>query len=181
MFARRRAGAREFCLEGFRGAVQRLCGAEGFVDFAEFGQAESEFLRSFLELPNGLPSHAPFRGVFVLLDPAQFAACLRHWTESLRQSIGAEIDARRPPAGCLRPSVSLRSVVALDGKTLRGSHDRAKGKEPIDIVSGWARENPGQRRTRLRDPADESAQRVESVYRQEPEPGDDRDDEPSLK
>lgn len=81
-----------------------------------------DFLRSFLELPNGIPSHDTFRRVFALLDPQQFADCFRRWTEGLRQAIGAEI-------------------VAIDGKTLRRSHDRAKGKEPIHIVSAWAHEN----------------------------------------
>ena len=99
-----------------------LCGAEGFVDFEEFGNAKIDFLRSFLELPNGIPSHDTFRRVFALLDPVQFAECFRNWTESLRRTISAEI-------------------VAIDGKTLRRSHDRAKGKEPIHMVSAWAREN----------------------------------------
>ena len=99
-----------------------LCGGESFVDFAEFGNARIDFLRSFLKLPNGIPSHDAFRRVFAMLDPAQFAACFRNWTESLPQSIRAEI-------------------VAIDGKTLRRSHDRAKGKPPIPILSAWAREN----------------------------------------
>ena len=99
-----------------------LCGAEGFVDFEEFGHAKSEFLRSFLDLPNGIPSHDTFRRVFALLDPVQFSECFRSWTESLRKTLRAEI-------------------VAIDGKTLRRSHDRAKGKEPIHMVSAWAREN----------------------------------------
>ncbi len=99
-----------------------LCGAEHFVDFEEFGHAKEDFLRSFLELPHGIPSHDTFRRVFALLDPQQFATCFRQWTEGLRQAIGAEI-------------------VAIDGKTLRRSHDRAKGKEPIHMVSAWAREN----------------------------------------
>ena len=99
-----------------------LYGAKGFVDFEEFGNAKIEFLRSLLALPNGIPSHDTFRRVFAMLDPVQFAECFRHWTESLRKTIGAEI-------------------VAIDGKTLRRSHDRAKGKEPIHMVSAWAREN----------------------------------------
>ena len=93
-----------------------LCGAESFVDFEEFGHAKEEFLRSFLALPNGIPSHDTFRRVFALLDPGQFAECFRHWTESLRRTVSAEI-------------------VAIDGKTLRRSHDRAQGKEPIHLVS----------------------------------------------
>ena len=99
-----------------------LCGGEGFVDFEEFGNAKLEFLRSFLDLPKGIPSHDTFRRVFAMLDPAQFAECFRHWSESLRQTISTEI-------------------VAIDGKTLRRSHDRAKGKGPIHMVSAWAREN----------------------------------------
>jgi predicted transposase YbfD/YdcC len=99
-----------------------LCGAEGFVDFEEFGNAKIAFLRSFLDLSNGVPSHDTFRRVFALLDPAQFAECFRNWTESLRETIGTEI-------------------VAIDGKTLRRSHDRAHGREPIHMVSAWAREN----------------------------------------
>ena len=99
-----------------------LCGAEGFVDFEEFGNAKIDFLRDLLDLPNGIPSHDTFRRVFAMLDPAQFAECFRNWTESLRKTISTEI-------------------VAIDGKTLRRSHDRAKGKQPIHMVSAWAREN----------------------------------------
>ena len=99
-----------------------LCGAEGFVDFEDFGKARIKWLRSFLERPNGIPSHDPFRRVFAMLDPKQFADCFRHWTESLRKTISAEI-------------------IAIDGKTLRRSHDRSKGKEPMHMVSAWAREN----------------------------------------
>ena len=99
-----------------------LCGAEHFTDFEDFGEAKEDFLRTFLDLPNGIPSHDTFRRVFALLDPKQFADCFRRWTEGLRKAIGQEI-------------------VALDGKTLRRSYDRAKGKEPVHMVSAWAREN----------------------------------------
>lgn len=99
-----------------------LCGAEGFVDFQDFGKARIRWLRSFLKLPNGIPSHDTFRRVFAMLDSKQFADCFRNWTQSLRTAIGAEI-------------------VAIDGKTLRRSHDRSKSKEAIHMVSAWAREN----------------------------------------
>jgi predicted transposase YbfD/YdcC len=99
-----------------------LCGAESFVDFQEFGEAQKDFLETFLDLRNGIPSHDTFRRVFALLDPEQFTACFRHWTESLRRTVSAEI-------------------VALDGKTLRRSPDRTKSKGPIHMVSAWAREN----------------------------------------
>ena len=70
-----------------------LCGAEGFVDFEEFGNAKIEFLRSFLALANGIPSHDTFRRVFAMLDPVQFSECFGNWTQSLRKTISAEIVA----------------------------------------------------------------------------------------
>ena len=99
-----------------------LCGAESFVEFERFGEAKRDWLGRFLKLPNGIPSHDTFGRVFALLDPRQFAECFTRWTEGLRQSFAAEI-------------------VAIDGKTLRRSPDRAKGREPIHLVSAWAREN----------------------------------------
>jgi predicted transposase YbfD/YdcC len=99
-----------------------LCGAETFVDFEDFGHAKHEWLKTFLDLPNGIPSHDTFGRIFALLDPAQFGECFRNWTQSLRTAISGEI-------------------VAIDGKTLRRSHDRAHGKKAIHMVSAWAREN----------------------------------------
>lgn len=99
-----------------------LCGAETFVDFEDFGKAKREWLKTFLELPNGIPSHDTFGRIFALLDPEQFSECFRNWTQSIRTAVGAEI-------------------VSIDGKTLRRSHDRANGKKAIHMVSAWAREN----------------------------------------
>ena len=99
-----------------------LCGAEGFVDFEDFGNARLEWFRTILDLPNKIPSHDTFRRVFGMLDPKQFAECFRNWTEGIRKAIAKEI-------------------VAIDGKTLRRSHHRTKGKGPIHMVSAWAREN----------------------------------------
>ena len=86
-----------------------LCGAEGFVDFQDFGNARTRWLRSFLKLPNGIPSHDTFRRVFAMLDPKRFAGCFRNWTQGLRTALGAEI-------------------VTIDGKELRRSQVRSKGK-----------------------------------------------------
>jgi predicted transposase YbfD/YdcC len=99
-----------------------LCGAESFVEFEQFGNAKRDFLGGFLQLPNGIPSHDTFRRVFSLLDPKQFNERFVQWTESLRRAVSKEI-------------------VAIDGKKLRRSHDRANGKEAIHMVSAWAREN----------------------------------------
>lgn len=99
-----------------------LCGAESFVEFESFGKAKIEFLSTFLKLPNGIPSHDTFGRVFAALDPRQFSECFANWTSGVRKTISEEI-------------------VAIDGKTLRRSHNRAKGREAIHMVSAWAREN----------------------------------------
>lgn len=99
-----------------------LCGAEHFTEFEQFGKAKEEWLRAFLKLPNGIPSHDTFGRVFSLIDPEAFAQRFREWTESLREDI-------------------LREIVAIDGKTARRSHNRAKGGKAIHVVSAWAREN----------------------------------------
>ncbi len=99
-----------------------LCGAEHFTEFEMFGKARRGWLKGFLSLPNGIPSHDTFRRVFMLLDPAKFSECFRNWTESLRESIPEEI-------------------VAIDGKTARRTRSAARGTKPIHVVSAWAMEN----------------------------------------
>ena len=99
-----------------------LCGAENFVHMAQFGKAKEVWLRTFLVLPNGIPSHDTFRRVFLLLSPEKFSAVFLSWTQTLRQAVGAE-------------------VVALDGKTVRRSFDPAKGRSAIHLVSAWASAN----------------------------------------
>lgn len=108
-----------------------LCGGQSFTHMEQFGHAKLGWLRAFLELPHGIPSHDTFRRVFLLLDPQQFADVFLRWTQSLRQAVGTE-------------------VVALDGKTLRRSFDRTKGVGPLHLVSAWASANRlvlGQRAT----------------------------------
>lgn len=99
-----------------------LCGAETFVDFEDFGNAKKDWLEGFLELPNGIPSHDTFGRVFAAMDNKVFAESFRNWTEGLRKKISGEI-------------------VAIDGKTLRRSHDKYRGKSAIHMVSAWGREN----------------------------------------
>jgi predicted transposase YbfD/YdcC len=95
-----------------------LCGGETCTDMVRFGRAKEEFLRQFLTLRHGIPSHDTFSRVFRLLDPAQFQACFLAFM-------------RRFAEGC-------RGVVAVDGKTLRRSFDRAAGASPLHLVSAWA-------------------------------------------
>jgi predicted transposase YbfD/YdcC len=96
-----------------------LCGADTWVDVALFGRSKEPWLGTFLALPNGIPSHDTFGRVFAALDPTAFEAAFLGW---VRERAGV-------PAG---------QVVAIDGKTLRRSPDRANGRGPLHLVSAWA-------------------------------------------
>jgi len=99
-----------------------ICGAEGWEDFAEFGQAKREWFETFLELPNGIPSPDTFRRVLQRLDPREFEACFVRWVQSVNK-------------------IASGQIVALDGKQLRGSRDAAASLSAIHMVSAWACEN----------------------------------------
>src|SRR5579872_6132518 len=98
-----------------------ICGAEGWVDIEEFGKAKEAFFREWLELPNGIPSHDTFGRVFARIDPQQFEASFVQWVQGISQTV--------------------KGVVAIDGKTLRRSHDRSAGKKALHLVSAWVVEN----------------------------------------
>jgi predicted transposase YbfD/YdcC len=107
-----------------------LCGAESFPAIEDFGQVRYAWLKHFLELPGGIPSHDTFNRVLRLLDPVQFQACFLSWM----QAVAAQTEGE---------------VVAIDGKTLRRSFDQGSAKRAIHMVSAWATENGvvlGQRR-----------------------------------
>jgi predicted transposase YbfD/YdcC len=97
-------------------------GAESWDDIAEFTEAKFDWLSSFLDLPNGPPSHDTFNRVFAALDPQQFQTCFATWMKAVATILPAE-------------------VIALDGKTVRRSHDRYNGKAAIHMVSAWATTN----------------------------------------
>lgn len=98
-----------------------IAGADGWVGIALYARSKEAWLRTFLELPNGIPSHDTFGRVFGLLDPQAFQEAFREWVGIIQGKIDG--------------------VVAIDGKTARGSHDRANGKKAIHIVSAWAADN----------------------------------------
>jgi hypothetical protein len=98
--------------------VGSICGAESCVDFADFARDREPLFRDFLRLENGLPSHDTFSRLFRLLDPAAFASCFTRFLDGL----GA--------AG--------RDVLAIDGKTLRRSFDRAAQASPLHVVTAFA-------------------------------------------
>jgi len=96
-----------------------ICGADGWVEIEEFGNAKQTWLATFLAVPNGIPSHDTFGRVFAALDGAQFAACFRGWVAAIAERTAGQ-------------------VIAVDGKALRRSHDRGAGKGPVHLVSAWA-------------------------------------------
>src|SRR3954452_1016434 len=95
--------------------------AESWEDIELYGRSKQAWLETFLELPNGIPSHDTFRRVFMLIDPDAFEACFTRWAQSL--AVGAE-----------------REVVAVDGKTVRRSGSRRYERRPLHLVSAWASE-----------------------------------------
>jgi predicted transposase YbfD/YdcC len=99
-----------------------LCGANDWVAVALWGRANLDWLKTFLELPNGIPAHDTFGRVFALLDPEQFADCFAGWMAAVCARLGLK-------------------QVAIDGKALRRSHDRGKGKAALHLVSAWAVDN----------------------------------------
>ena len=98
-----------------------LCGAEGWVEIEEFGKAKEAFFTELLGFSNGIPSHDTFGRVFALLDPKQFEASFVQWVQGI--------------------SKTVKGVIAIDGKTLRRSHDKEVGKKALHMVSAWAVEN----------------------------------------
>jgi predicted transposase YbfD/YdcC len=98
-----------------------ICGAVGWVEIEEFAKAKEAFFTTLLDLPNGIPSHDTFGRVFALIDPKQFEASFVEWVQGISQRV--------------------KGVVAIDGKTLRRSHNQAAGKKALHLVSAWAVEN----------------------------------------
>lgn len=97
-----------------------IAGADTWADIERFGNDRLAWLRTFLRLEGGIPSHDTFGRVFSMLDPAELVACIQRWLDDVGREIGKHI--------------------AIDGKTLRGSGDKAAGRNPLHLVSAWASE-----------------------------------------
>ncbi len=96
-----------------------ICGADGWVGMETYGKAKYKWLKRFLKLPNGIPSHDTFSRLFARLEPEEFQESFICWVQSLSNSIPGEI-------------------ISIDGKTLRHSYDKANNKKAIHMVSAWA-------------------------------------------
>ena len=99
-----------------------ICGANHWTGIAAYGRAKEAWLRTFLELPEGIPSHDTFNDIFMKIDPEYFEKCFVSWVSSISSLLPGE-------------------VVAVDGKTLRRSHDSANSKSTIHMVSAWSTSN----------------------------------------
>ena len=99
-----------------------ISGADDWVSIHEFGMAKIDWLRTFLDLKNGIPSHDTLGRVFAVLCPQEFSRCFTQWITSLGEMLEG-------------------GVIAIDGKTVRGSFDKSLGKGAIHMVSAWSSAN----------------------------------------
>jgi hypothetical protein len=108
-----------------------ICGADDWTEVVNYAKAKKDWLKQFLELPHGIPSHDTFGRVFSLLRPEEFEQCFVSWIHAVFKISGSQ-------------------TVAIDGKTLRRSYDHASNKAAIHMVGAWATSNGislGQRKT----------------------------------
>lgn len=96
-----------------------LCGADGWVAIETYGKAQEEWLRTFLELPNGIPSHDTFGRIFSQLDPEILEQNFQSWVKIIAGELGLK-------------------VVAIDGKSLNGSYERGSSLKSLVMVSAWS-------------------------------------------
>lgn len=106
----------------FTAVAATIGNADSWPQVEAFAETHEEWLRKYIELPNGIPSHDTFERVFDRIDPKQFAKAFNEWTNDIADR-------------------SDQAVVAIDGKTLRGSYDNELGKSAIHIVNAWISTN----------------------------------------
>lgn len=98
-----------------------ICGAEHWTEMEDFGECKVNWFSSFLDLPNGIPSHDTFGRVFSLIDPEQLQQCYMDWIQGFMKGVDVH-------------------HICLDGKTVRGSAHTPDNKKPIHMVSAYAHE-----------------------------------------
>ncbi|MEO1389684.1 MAG: ISAs1 family transposase [Cyanobacteria bacterium J06634_6] len=99
-----------------------ICGADSWVGMESYGKAKEPWLKTFLSLPHGIPSHDTFARVFARLEPEQLQTAFLSWVRSVSQLTDGE-------------------VIAIDGKRVRRSYDQGKNQGAIHMVSAWASQN----------------------------------------
>lgn len=99
-----------------------VAGADTYEQIENFGRKRKKWLSKFLELPHGIPSHDTFGRVFERMNPGEFQNCFKSWIESVTEQTKGQ-------------------VIAIDGKTLRRSHNKSDDKKAIHMVSAWASSN----------------------------------------
>ncbi len=99
-----------------------ICGADSWVAIETYGKAKQNWLKKFLELPNGIPSHDTIARVFANINSQQFQECFLAWIKSIARITNGE-------------------VIAIDGKKLKHSYDKQAGHSAINMVSAWATSN----------------------------------------
>lgn len=101
------------------GILGIMAGAQSFEEIEDFGSTHQEWLRNYLDLENGIPSHDTINRVFQSLNPETFQKAFLEWIQTIK-------------------SLLPETVVPIDGKTLRGSHERSKGLKGLHVVSAWS-------------------------------------------
>jgi predicted transposase YbfD/YdcC len=99
-----------------------ICGADKWTQVEEFGNAHKKWLKRYLELPNGIPTHDTFGRVFAAINPEHFQRCFAGWIQEVF-------------------TLTEGQVIAIDGKTLRRSHDKRSNKAALHMVHAWATAN----------------------------------------
>ena len=99
-----------------------VAGADTYEQIENFGKKRKKWLSKFLELPHGIPSHDTFGRIFENMNPNEFQNSFMRWIESVTE-------------------LTKGQVIAIDGKTLRRSHDRSNDKKAIHMISAWASSN----------------------------------------
>ncbi len=99
-----------------------VSGAKGWEEIAGFGEDKIDWLRQYVPLANGIPSHDCISYVFQRISPAKFTECFINWTDSVVEQLGDEF-------------------ISIDGKTARGSRDKKNNRQPLHMVSAWASKN----------------------------------------
>ena len=105
----------------FIALIAVICGAEDWVSIERFGKARCKWLKEFLDLKNGIPSHDTFSRVFSIIDNTAFCKSFMTWTETLANKV--------------------KKVIAIDGKSLRATKDEVNGLGPLHLVNVWCCEN----------------------------------------